>query len=528
MGAPAVLRETKIPAEASALGGAGSKRPLVTSLLTGMGALGVSLGFERGASFLSNVLAARLAGPGVFGAYSLALTTANNVASYAGAGIGATANRFVGQYPAGSRGYPSLLRVLALVSASCAAIAALILLVGATPMARFLLRNVKLEGSLKIAALSAAGFILLECCRGLLVGQRSFSTLLLLSVMVGVGLVAAVSSTARFGASAMLVGQAGAVLVAVLFVGWLIHRNATSQPFLGGDDGTRPSILKIWRFGLVQLGGIMGLNAAGWWVASLVARQDPSLTQMAFYAIASQLRNVATLVPSLVGQTSFAMLTEEGGTDFGGSDRVLAVSSVFASLLGALCAGATITIVPWVLRFLYGHAYERAALASSIAVATVLVHMGSAPAAYRLTIVSLRVTGIINLVWTVVVLAAGTWLIPEGGAVAAVATFFAAHVLSMILVLIWLRRHHALPPFVVSVSVVNLFIACALLALSWFRFSNGMQPATAAAACAAVTGAAVFGLWRMGRGHGIADLQSLLTRAGGRAFGLRESSASVE
>jgi O-antigen/teichoic acid export membrane protein len=229
-----------------------------------------------------------------------------------------------------------------------------------------------------------------------------------------------------------------------------------------------------------------------------------------------------------VGQTSFAMLTEEGGTDFGGSDRVLAVSSVFASLLGALCAGATITIVPWVLRFLYGHAYERAALASSIAVATVLVHMGSAPAAYRLTIVSLRVTGIINLVWTVVVLAAGTWLIPEGGAVAAVATFFAAHVLSMILVLIWLRRHHALPPFVVSVSVVNLFIACALLALSWFRFSNGMQPATAAAACAAVTGAAVFGLWRMGRGHGIADLQSLLTRAGGRAFGLRESSASVE
>lgn len=155
-----------------------SKYPLVTSLLTGMGALGISLGFERGASFLSNVLAARLAGPSVFGAYSLALTTANNVASYAGAGIGTTANRFVGQYRVGSSGYRSLLRVLAIVSASSAAIAALILWVGATPLANVLLRNTKLSGPLKIAALSAAGFILLECCRGLLIGQRSFSTLL--------------------------------------------------------------------------------------------------------------------------------------------------------------------------------------------------------------------------------------------------------------------------------------------------------------------------------------------------------------
>lgn len=516
MGATALSGQTNTSVEVPVPSEAGSQRPLVHSLLTGMGALGVSLGFERGASFLSNVLAARLAGPGVFGAYSLALTTANNVASYAGAGIGATANRFVGQYPAGSSGYRSLLRVLAVVSAGSAAIAALILWLGATPVANLLLRNAKLGGPLKIAALSAAGFILLECCRGLLIGQRSFSTLLLLSIMVGAGLVVAVPSTSRFGAMPMLGGQAGAVLIAVLFVGWSIYRSAGSRSFLRTDDGTGPSVWGIWRFGLVQLSGVIGLNAAGWWVASLVARHDPSLTQMAFYAISSQLRNVATLVPSLVGQTSFAMLTEEGGMDFGGSDRVLAVSSVFASLLSALCAGAAITILPWVVRYLYGNAYLRAELASSIAVATVLIHMGSAPAAYRLTIVSLRVTGIINLVWAACVLAAGTWLIPAGGAVAAVESFFAAHVLSMILVLVWLKRHSSLPPIIASVSVLNLFIASALLAVSWLRSSNGIQPATAAAGCMAVTGAAVVCLWRIGRAYGFADLQSWLIRARGR------------
>ncbi|MDP8988768.1 MAG: hypothetical protein M3N41_01640, partial [Acidobacteriota bacterium] len=264
--------------------------------------------FERGASFLSNVLAARLAGPGVFGAYSLALTTANNVGSYAGAGIGTTANRFVGQYPEGSRGYPSLLRVLALVSVSSAAIAALILWWGATPLADVLLRNAKLAGTLKIAALSAAGFILLECCRGLLVGQRSFSTLLLLSSLVGAGLVAAVPSTARFGALPMIAGQAAAVLLAVAVVGGLVFKRAGSPPLEKITGGTGPSAWKIWRFGLVQLGGVVGLNAAGWWVALLVARNDPTLTQMAFYSIASQL---GSTILSLTAESGHCRRFEE-------------------------------------------------------------------------------------------------------------------------------------------------------------------------------------------------------------------------
>jgi len=211
------------------------------------------------------------------------------------------------------------------------------------------------------------------------------------------------------------------------------------------------------------------------------------------------------------------MLTEEGGTDFGGSSRVLAVSSVFASLLGALCAGAAIAILPWVLRYLYGHAYLQAEFASSIAVATVLIHMGSAPAAYRLTIVSLRVTGIVNVVWAVFVAAAGTWLIPGGGAVAAVESFFAAHVLSMVLVLIWLRRRYSLPPVITGVSVLNLAIACALLAIAWIRSSHGMQPGAAAVACSAVTGTAVLWMWRAGQSYGIADLPFLSARGRVRA-----------
>jgi O-antigen/teichoic acid export membrane protein len=484
---------------------AAEKRPLIPSLLTGMGALGVSLGFERGAGFISNVLGARLAGAQAFGAYSLALTTATNVASYAGAGIGTTANRFVGQYPPGTRGYRSLLRALSMVSVASAAIAALILWLGAAPLARVLLRNTKLVGPLQIAALSAAAFILLECCRGLLIGERRFSSLLLLSVMVGAGLLLMVPSTARFGPAPMLAGQASAVMMAVLTTTWLVYRLAHSRPFLANDNdnGAGPSVWGVWSFGLVQLTGVIGLNAAGWWVASLVARYDPSLVQMAFYAIASQLRNVAALAPSLVGQCSFAMLTEEGGQDFGGSGRVLTVSTLVASLLATLCAGMAILVLPWLLRYLYGSAYRGAELASSFAIATALVHMSSSPAASRLTVVSLRVTGVINLVWAVFVFALGSWFVPRQGAVAAAASFFAAHVLSMILVLIWLRHLGVLPPGVVSVSMLNVAIAGALLGVSWLRVSSGMQPLLAAGACATLTGAGAFRLWRMGRAQGV-------------------------
>jgi O-antigen/teichoic acid export membrane protein len=497
---------------------AAEKRPLIPSLLTGMGALGVSLGFERGASFISNVLAARLAGAEAFGAYSLALTTATNVASYAGAGIGTTANRFVGQFPPGTRGYHRLLRALSLVSVASAAIAALILWLGAAPLARVLLRNSKLVGPLRVAAFSAAAFILLECCRGLLIGERRFSILLLLSVMVGFGLLLVVPSTARFGPASMLAGQSSAVLFAVVTTSWFVYRFAGAQLFSAHDSSAGPSVWGVWTFGLVQLTGVIGLNAAGWWVASLVARYDPSLVQMAFYAIASQLRNVAALAPSLVGQCSFAMLTEEGGQDFGGSGRVLTVSMLVASLLATLCAGAAISVLPWILGHLYGSAYRGAELACSLAIATALVHMSSAPAASRLTVVSLRVTGAINLAWAVFAAALGSWFVPRQGAAAAAATFFAAHVLSMILILIWLRRLRALPPGVISVSALNLAIAAALLGFSWLRSSSGMQPLLSAGAGAALTGAGTFCLWRMGRAYGVvpgwvhfSDLRFLLS-----------------
>jgi O-antigen/teichoic acid export membrane protein len=501
-------------------------RSLMSSLLTGMGALGLSLGCERGASFVANVLAARLAGAASFGAYSLALTTANNVATYAGAGIGTTANRFVGQFPEGTAGYRKLLRALALIATVSATIAAAFLWAGAAPLARGLLHNSSLAGPLKVAALSAAGMILLECCRGLLIGQRSHRLMVALSGMVGAGLLLAIPATARFGASAMLAGQACAVTAAVAVCAFLIFRSLGPHVFAAADTEAGPSVWRVWRFGLVQLGEIVGLNAAGWWVAALVARSDASLQQMAFFAIANQLRNVSTLVPSLVGQTSFAMLTEESGASFGGSDRVFAVSSMIASLLATICAGSALAILPLVFRYLYGSAYQGAGLASALAIIIVVIHMGTAPAASRITILSLRVSGIINLFWAALVFALGSGFVSRGGAAAAAASFLAAHVVSMLLVLFWLRTRGALPAAVVAVSGVNFGIASIFLGLTWLRHSNTIAVAPTSILYIAITAAGAAAVWQTGRIFHCfprtlrwSDVRMLATRAAARGRG---------
>ncbi len=485
-----------VPEENSLKGRAG----LGPSLLTGMSALGVALGFERGASFLANVLAARLAGAETFGAYSLALTTANNIASYAGAGIGMTANRFVGQFPPGTKGYRGVLRGLAVVALTSALIATAGQWALAKPMARVLLNNPKLAVPLQVAAISAAAFILLECCRGLLLGQRTFWILMLLSVLTGTGLVVAVPLAAHFGLIPMLAAQSAAVLTAVLVTCFLVYRAVGP----GCDAGSgSPSVGKIWSFGLVQLSGVIGLNAAGWWVASLVARSDPSLVQMAFFALAGQLRNMAALAPSLVPQSSLAMLTDEGSRSFGGSDRVLLVSSLVAGFLATICAGTMSTLLPWILSQVYGARYMRAELAAALALSTALIHMAGGPAASRLAVRSLEATGIINLCWTVVVVAASTWLVPGTGSVAAMACFLGAHALSMMLVLTSLGRRGELPQGVARLSMVSVGAALSLAACAWLRVSGVLTQLEASALCGAVTIAAAFLIVHQGRANGV-------------------------
>lgn len=451
---------------------------LARKLLTGTSALGAATAMERGMGFLASLLAARLGGASSFGAYSLALTTANNIAAYTGSGIGNTATRFAGEHHRRSPQYRSVARALILVTAASSLLAVLLMLAAAGPMARYILRNPGLETLLQCSAISAAAMISLECCRGFLIGQRRYAALLLLSVLAGAGLLFALPIASRSGAQVMVLAQGtvvlGAVLACVALAGPLHLR-----PLVAGTQETalRPVLRQIWSFGAVQLASLLSLNIAGWWMTSLIARADASLVQIGLFAISNQIRNMVALLPGMLTQSSYALMIDGDAHPAPAVERVTALCTLAANVVSVLLAGACILVLPWVLPAVYGATYAAAVLPASLALATAVTHMGSAALASRLTIVDVRTSGLINVIWAVLVSAAATMFVRQGGAVQGAAIFLAAHLLSAWLTVVAIGRaplvrtggRPGVPHGVSGTLAVGQIAAGVLLALAFLR-----------------------------------------------------------
>jgi O-antigen/teichoic acid export membrane protein len=450
-------------------------RSLKGLLARGGATLGAATFLERGFGFLANLLAARAAGPHSFGAYSIVLSTAGTVASYAGANIGSTATRFSGQFPAGSKGYRTFFRTLILVSLGSAALGMLVMFAGAGPFARVLLRNEGLVSVLRVAALSAGALILLECCRGLLVGQQRFQGLLVLSVVSGVGMLLILPAAAHIGAWAMIGGHAVVAILAVAAC-VLMARQLGIIPTAGGGDATAgPNARTIVTFGMVQLSAIIGLNIATTWLAALIARSDTSLLQMGVYAVANQFRGLASIVPGMLAQLTYPLLTAESGRNYGGPDRVLLVNTFLSTSLAVGFAGAIVVFLPWILPYLYGQSYTGAVVPSALLLATAVCHMGGTAAANRLSIVNLRALGIINTMWAMLIILLGIWLVPFAGATGAAAAFLIAHLASALAVLAVLRSSSALPQGVLGLSLTGIAAAAVFAYLAYLRSTHPLQ-----------------------------------------------------
>lgn len=493
--------------------GRGLPGHVAKKVIGGTSMLGAGMLIERGTGFLANILAARFGGVQTFGTYSLAISTANQISAYAAGGIGATAARFSGKYQYGTPGYPTLARSLAIVSLFSAAAASAALWLGAVPLAH-LLGKVELTGLLRWAALSAAGIILLECARGFFVGQRRLIALLLLSVLVGGGMVTLLPAAAKtHSAIRMIVMQGGtttsAVLICILFAGPLgLYAKTQGERLPLG-----PMLKEVWSFGLVQLAGLVGANIAGWWLTTLVAREDTTLVQMGFFAIASQMRNLVGIAPSLLTEGSYAVMADPDGEEAKTPHRVMALCSYASISVAMMLAGAGIVVIPWMLTLLYGKTYAPAAMTVAVGLAIAVVHMGNAPAAARLTIVSIKSTGVINTVWAIFVAAAASlFLIYGGGAWQAMAIYFVGHVLSSTLVLITLNKKDHVPA---GMSLLFAFATVSTAILAGLAYVRMIRPQVAlqvTGTMALVAAAALMGVFLLGKRYGWMPSAAALTR----------------
>jgi hypothetical protein len=326
--------------------------------------------------------------------------------------------------------------------------------------------------------------------------------LVLLSLLVGGGMVLLLPAAARaHNPTRMIVMQgaitSSAVIVCLLLAGPLGLRSpnrATPGVHFGA------MLREVWTFGLVQLAGLIGSNVAGWWLMTLVARSDSTLVQMSFFAIASQLRNLVGIAPGLLTEGSYAVMADPEGEADRTPHRVMALGSYASLGVSLMLASVGIVVVPWALTLLYGRPYAPAAITVAIGLAIAVVHMGNAPAAARLTIVSIRSTGVINTIWAIFVAAAATlFLFFGGGAWQAMAIYFAAHVMSSMLVLMTLDRKDGLPPGMTSLFVFGASCSASLAALAYIRAMHPEMTLTVTTAMAGVTIVAMGGLFLFGR-----------------------------
>ena len=482
-------------------------------VITGTSMLGVGTLIERGTGFLANILAARLGGVQTFGAYSLAINTANQISTYAAGQIGATAARFSGKYQYGTEGYLTLARSLAIVSLFSAAAASSALWLGAAPLAH-VLKHPEMTGLLRWAALSAAGIILLECARGFFVGQRRLLALLLLSVIVGGGMVTLLPAAARTHSPIRMIIMQGstttsAVLVCLLF--------AAPLGLYAKGPGTRlplwPMLKEVWSFGLVQLAGLVGVNMAGWWLTTLVAREDTTFVQVGFFAIASQMRNLVGIAPSLLTEGSYAVMAEPDGEEQKTPQRVMALCSYASVSVAMMLAATGIVIMPWLLTLLYGKTYAPAAMTVAVGLAIAVVHMGNAPAAARLTIVSIKTTGVINTVWAIFVAAAASlFLIYGGGAWQAMAIYFVGHVLSSTLVLMTLKKKDHVPAGMALLFTFATLSTAVLASLAYLRMVRPLLSLQVTGVMAVIAALTMIGLYLFGKRYGWMPSQEALSR----------------
>jgi O-antigen/teichoic acid export membrane protein len=348
-------------------------------------------------------------------------------------------------------------------------------MIGAEPLARLVLRNESLTTLLRLAALSAGAMILLECFRGLFIGQQKFSASLVLSIILGLGLLLTLPLAANLSAKAMVGTQAGIALLAVLVCLLLVRLFGISPLPSTSKDASGPNVSSVFMFGLIQLSTVFGINVASWWIASLVVRGDASLVQMGVYAIANQFRGIASLGPGLLTQTSYPLLTDESGREYGGANRVMLINTFLTTCFTLAVAGTLISALPWVLRHLYGKSFAAGELPAALLLATTIIHMSGVPASSRLSIVALRFVGIINGAWALIMILFGFLLVPRAGATGAAATWLLAHISSQMMVLLALKRTGNLPRGMMLVSMTATVEALMLAGLAYRRSVDSLH-----------------------------------------------------
>lgn len=421
---------------------------------------GASMAMQRGFGFATNIIIARLGGPSLYGGYALGISTAGTAANYFGLAIGSTASRFAGAAPRGSAAYRRVVIALAAIALAGAVVAAASLAIFARPIASRVLGNVEFTGLVMVTGLVAAALIMQEATLGLFGGLLEFRPLVAIPLVVGVATLAGAVVAAPFGAPALLITYAASVLVGVLLV--VVVAKSLLWPRVdapGPREG--PSVRAILGFGATEVAGSIGVSIASWWVVALVAANDASLAQSAFFGVANQVRSLAILVPSFFLPLVIPLLMRYEG-DRG---HVLAFSTFLTVGATSLSATVILVLLPLLIAF-YGGGFAGSHAAVATMVGAGALSIVASPFMRHLLTRSVRPVAIAFLVSSAMLAVVGTLLVPRMGAMGAALAWAIAEAMAAMIILAVLAARGEGIGHALRIAALPLLLFTAALAMT--------------------------------------------------------------
>ena len=382
-------------------------------VFSGAASIGLAQLCQRGGGFLGAFLAARIAGPAIFGQYVLAVSTVGMLAGYLGMGVAGTSVRYGGQFGGSSPNSTKVSRFIwSWALASSLATAGLMYFFSGW-IVSFL--SIGDYGTiLRFAAPLCIASLIFEVLWGSQLGARANKSLLLTGVSYGICMAVILPISSKFDSPIMLLGHASAVFVSIA-VSLLYWRSHSTRPDIAvASSGTSPTGSQMLRFGGSQIASTLGIGVASWWVVALISRFDPSMQQVGAYGVATQIKAISVFLPGLFVSQVMPMLAN-GATGSSGRVRVLSNMLAHSGTTALIAAGGILLFLPLVITA-YGPRYQHAATTIILLVACGAVQMSNGSMFQAVMLYRTNLAVFIAGVGAAVLAISATVLVPRFGA----------------------------------------------------------------------------------------------------------------
>jgi O-antigen/teichoic acid export membrane protein len=319
-------------------------------------------GVSRVFAVLASVVTARILEREGFGRLGVLQATLAMFQTFAGAGMGATATKYVAEFrftdPQKAGGIALLSQW---VGGGTAAIIGGLLWTYSSYVAGTYLGDPSLAKLLEVASIGLVFATLNGAQNGALAGLGAFDALARVGIVSGIGsLIFSVVGVLYWG----LDGAVWALVASAVFQ-WALTAVATRAAFQGAGifpewRRARAQHRVVWAFALpAVLSGIM-VSPINWWATAMLARQPNGLAEIGGLSAATQWLALIAFIPGRISAVTMPMLSERlGQGDRGGATAVLKLS-LLANALVVIPLVMGVALLSKVIMGVYGHDFSDA------------------------------------------------------------------------------------------------------------------------------------------------------------------------